>query len=153
MIITFFGHSSYLGCLEDEERLLAHLERIANKEQVDFYLGGYGKFDCFAYKCAKKYKQKHFNARLVFITPYLDNWLNKRKEELEEAYDFIVYPEIENVPKKFAILKRNEWMVNKSDFIFAYVRTHYGGAYKILLYAKKRKKAFINLYSGTYELY
>ena len=48
---------------------------------------------------------------------------------------------------------RNEWMVNQADCIVAYVRVHYGGAYKSLLYAHKSKKTYINLYQGEYELY
>ncbi|MBR7095781.1 MAG: hypothetical protein IKC73_06140 [Clostridia bacterium] len=42
MIITFCGHSDYMGNAEDEERLLALLESVIKGEPVDFYLGGYG---------------------------------------------------------------------------------------------------------------
>ena len=153
MIITFCGHSSYTDELDDEKRLLCGLEQVIHGENVSFYLGGYGGFDAFAYRCAKKYQQKYANAELVFIAPYLGNWLEERKEFLQKQYDSIVYPDIENVPPKFAILKRNEWMVNKADYLFAYVRTHYGGAYKTLLYAHKHKKPYTNLYQGNYELY
>ncbi|MBR5192536.1 MAG: hypothetical protein IKW33_03915 [Clostridia bacterium] len=153
MIITFCGHSTYSGNLEDERRLLKLLEVVAQNKQVDFYLGGYGNFDKFALKCAKIYKQQNNNAKLIFITPYLDQWLNRRNDTLIKDYDEIIYPEIEHVPKKFAILKRNEWIINKANFVFAYVKTHYGGAYKTLLFAHKQKKPFINLYQGDYELY
>lgn len=57
----------------------------------------------------------------------------------KEMFDKIIYPEIENVPKRFAILKRNEYMVNESNFLIAYVR-YPGGALKILEYAEKRRK-------------
>lgn len=153
MIITFCGHSNYSSSLEDEERLLNLLEKVICGNQVDFYLGGYGNFDSFALKCATRYKQSHQNAKLVFITPYLDKWLSEREEVIKKNYDEIVYPEIERVPKKFAIVKRNEWMVSQADYIFAYVSTHCGGAYKTLLYAHKHKKPYTNLYQGDYELY
>ena len=153
MIITFCGHSNYSANLEDEERLLKLLEIVACGNQVDFYLGGYGGFDSFAFKCATKYKQCHKNAKLIFITPYLDKLLNGRKDILEKCYDEITYPEIERVPQKFAIIKRNEWMVDQADFLFVYVHTHYGGAYRTLLYAHKHKKPYINLYQGDYKLY
>lgn len=153
MIITFCGHSSYSRSLEEEERLITLLKTVACGQQVDFYLGGYGGFDSFALTCARKYKEYHENAKLVFITPYLDKWLNERKDILEKYYDEILYPEIEHVPKKFAIIKRNEWMVDKADYIFGYVRTHYGGAYRMLLYAHKHRKPYINLYRGDYEIY
>lgn len=153
MIIAFCGHSNYLSSLEDEERVLELLEIVADGNQVDFYLGGYGNFDGFALRCATRYKQCHKNAKLVFVTPYLGKWLNERKDTLRKDYDEIVYPKIESVPQKYAIIKRNEWIVEQADYLFAYVGRHYGGAYRTLLYAHKRKKPYINLYQGKYELY
>ena len=153
MIITFCGHSSYESNIDDEKRLLELFEQVTRGEKVVFYLGGYGRFDGFAHRCAKKYQEKHSNAELVFVTPYLGKWLDERKDFIEKEYDRIVYPNLECVPPKFAILKRNEWMVDQADYVFAYVRTHYGGAYKGLLYAHKHKKPYINLYQGNYELY
>ena len=153
MILTFCGHSDYLKNFEDETLLLNLLEKTIKGKPVDFYLGGYGNFDAFAFECAKIYKQRHLNANLIFVTPYINNWLEERKDILQKSYDMVIYPELENVPKKFAILKRNEWMVSQADYIFGYVRTHYGGAYKTLLYADKHKKPSTNLYQGDYELY
>lgn len=153
MIITFCGHSDYLEHKEDEESLLSLLETIANGRHVDFYLGGYGKFDAFAKKCAEKFKETHNDAKIIFVTPYLNKWLDDRREYLEKEYDEILYPELENTPLRYAISKRNEWMINHSDYLIAYVRTHFGGAYNALLYADKHNKPHTNLYSGDYELY
>ena len=153
MIITFCGHSNYTNTVEDEMRLLNLLERVTEGTQVDFYLGGYGNFDSFALKCAKKYKDHHGNANLVFITPYLNQQLSERKSILEQNYDQIIYPELEHIPRKFAIMERNKWMIDQADYVFAYVKTHYGGAYKTLLYAHKHQKSYTNLYQGNYELY
>ena len=153
MIVAFCGHSTYISNENDEKRLLNNLEAVIRGNQVDFYLGGYGAFDAFALKCASKYKERHGNAKIIFVTPYLNKWLNKRKDVIEEYYDEIIYPEIEHVPLKFAIIKRNEWIIDRADYVFAYVRSHYGGAYKTLLYTHKRKKPFLNLYQGNYELY
>ena len=44
-------------------------------------------------------------------------------------------------------------MINHSDHLIAYVRTHFGGAYNALLYADKHNKPYTNLYSDNYELY
>ncbi len=153
MIISFCGHSNYLSNLEDEERLLKLLESVVCGKQVEFYFGGYGNFDFFALKCAKRYKQLHKNAKLVFVTPYLGKWLNKRKDLLEKNYDNIIYPNIEHVPLKFAIIKRNEWIIDQADYLFFYVNTHYGGAYRTLLYAHKHNKRYINLYQDKFVLY
>ena len=153
MIITFCGHSSYSGNMQDEEKILTLLEEISNGEDLTFYLGGYGGFDGFAKQCCKKYKILHPNSRIIFITPYLGKWLDERKEYIEEEYDEVIYPELENVPPKFAISRRNEWMVNQADYVIAYVQLHFGGAYNTLLYAHKHNKLYTNIYKGNYELY
>lgn len=98
MIITFCGHSNYLSCLEDEERLLNLIETVACGKQVDFYLGGYGGFDGFALNCARRYKEYHKNVKLVYIAPYIDKWLEERRDNIKKYYDEIVYPNIESIP-------------------------------------------------------
>lgn len=153
MIITFCGHSTYSGSANDEEKLIKLFDEISNGEDITFYFGGYGGFDAFCKQCATKYKQLHPNTKLLFITPYLGKWLDNRKEHLQIEYDEIVYPEIESVPPKFAISKRNEWMVQQSDHVIGYVKTHFGGAYNTLLYAHKHKKTYTNIYQGNYKLY
>lgn len=151
MIITFCGHSTYTYNAEDEEKVLNIIENQSKEEKVVFYLGGYGNFDIFAKNCAKKYKEKHRDAKLVFVTPYINAWLDERREYYQEEYDEILYPELENVPLRFAIAKRNEWMARNSDIVIAYVQTHFGGAYAFLRYAIKYKKKIFNIYSGNYD--
>ena len=83
---------------------------------------------------------------LIFITPYLD--INYSKLEFAKYhYDDVIFPPLESVPRKFAILKRNEWMVNEADLVIAYVMYSWGGAAKTLEYAKRKKKTIINLAS------
>ncbi len=153
MIITFCGHSNFSVEQGDERRLLTLLEEISKGHQIDFYFGGYGNFDYFAKDCAKKFKENHHDARIIFITPYLNKWLEDRKDYFEKEYDEIIYPEIERVPLKFAISKRNEWMVTKADYVIGYVFAHFGGAYKTLLYAHRHKKPYFNLYNGNFDLH
>ena len=64
---------------------------------------------------------------------------------MTKYYDEIVYPNIEHVPYKFAISKRNNFMVDSSDLIIAFVDHAWGGAYATLMYAKRKKKTIINL--------
>ena len=81
---------------------------------------------------------------LIFITPYLDKSYSKL-EFAKYHYDDIIFTPLENVPRKFAILKRNEWMVEEADLVIAYVMYSWGGAAKTLEYARRKKKTIINL--------
>lgn len=153
MIVTFCGHAEIFFRYKDKLKaeLLEYLKKIGKNETITFYMGGYGEFDQIALNCAVAYKKIKSDNKIVFITPYLDDKYLKNKLYLNNCYDEIIYPEIERVPKKYAIIERNKWMVEKCDLLIAFVRFKSGGAYQTLEYAKKRKKRFINLYNKSYD--
>jgi len=110
------------------------------------YLGGYGEFDSFAYDCCKKYKETHPNISLVFVTPYLTtDYQCNHLQYQETRYDSILYPEIEDKPKRYAITYRNKYMVEKADYVVAYVSHNWGGAYTTYRHAKRKHKEIFNL--------
>jgi len=153
MIVTFCGHSDFLQRAIDEEHILRMLEDISGGKAITFYLGEYGNFDIFARRCAERYKKKHCSSKLVFVSPYLGEWLDRRRDDMNAKFDEILFPELEKVPLRFAITKRNEWMVKHADYVIGYVNRHYGGAYRMLLLARKWNKPYKNIYQGEYELY
>lgn len=62
----------------------------------------------------------------------------KDKNPLALGYDEIVYADIEDTPKKYAIIARNKWLITQSDVLIAYVDYSVGGAAKTLEFAKKQ---------------
>ncbi len=146
VIVTFCGHANFKGTKELENKILSILESLIGDNAAAFYLGGYGEFDIFAYYCCVKYKETHPKVSIVFVTPYLS--LEYQKNHLsckKEKYDYIVYAETEAIPPKFAIIYRNKYMIEKANFVIAYVNHNWGGAYKTLLYAKRKGKVIFNL--------
>ena len=146
MIVAFCGHAQFHKTEEYEKKMIDLLEERVGDQAADMYLGGYGCFDNFAYECCKKFKEIHPKVSLVFVSPYLtveyqQNHLNYQKTR----YDSIIYPEIENKPKRYAIIYRNKYMVEKADFVVSYITHHWGGAYKTYRYAKQKKKLIFNI--------
>lgn len=146
MIVTFCGHAQFKKTEECEQKILAFLEERVGEQSADMYLGGCGDFDSFAYDCCKKFQETHPKVSLIFITPYLT--VKRQKNNLDypkTRYDSIIYPEIEDKPKRYAITYRNKYMVEKADFVVAYITHDWGGAYKTYKYAKRKKKSIINI--------
>ena len=145
MIITFCGHSNCLFNDDIKEQLKNILVgEIIKNPTCKFYLGGYGDFDGLCLRTLRELKHDFPTIEILFITPYLDK--NYSKLELAKYYyDDVIFPPIESVPRKFAILKRNEWMVEQADIVIAYVKYSWGGAAKALEYAKRKKKRIINI--------
>ena len=146
MVITFCGHMQFTPTTEYINAILNFLSEKVGDKSADVYLGGYGAFDLFAYDCCKKYKERNANLSLWYITPYMPSQ-NKQQYFCTQGkrYDGIIYPEIEGKPKKFAISYRNQWMVDRSDYVIAYVVHGYGGAHATYQYAKKKGKEVLNL--------
>lgn len=87
-------------------------------------------------------KKEFPHIRSTVVLPYPD------RDFPADRYDDSVYPPLEKVPKKFAISRRNEWMVDRSDVVVSYVRHGWGGAVAALRYAERKKKRIVALADG-----
>ena len=148
MIITFIGHKF----IHEYDKLYDMVEKcitksIEQEDNISFFCGGYGSFDNLCAKVCSKIKHKIKNCEIAFIAPYITESYQKNIKLLlnENIYTSVIYPPLEKTPAKYAIIKRNQWMINESDLIIAYVKNTYGGAYSSLNYAKRKKKKIINL--------
>ena len=140
MIISFIGNSDSLGADEEkeEERLLSLLSETVGDKECSFYLGNYGWFDGFASRVCRKYADTHKNCKLILVIPYLDRKYNT------ERYDETLYPPLETVPKRLAIVRRNEYMIDVADLLIVHV-SYIRYARNYLFYAEKKKKKVINI--------
>ena len=146
MIITFCGHRDFFGNEELKERMMGELLALAGQTETLFcYNGGYGGFDRFAAHCVKEAKKKAGNIRNILVIPYLTVSVQAQLKECEGYFDEVIYPALENVPPKCAIIRRNEWMVDKADLLIAYVTHGWGGAARTYRYAKQKGIPTVNL--------
>jgi uncharacterized phage-like protein YoqJ len=136
-VVTFCGHGDCHG--DDVRRWLQIQVEKTIEEGADlFYLGGYGGFDRMAASVVWELKREHPEIQSVLVLPYLDRKVNTEK------YDGTTYPPLESVPKRFAISRRNQWMVDQSDVVIAYVLHDWGGAATTLDYARRKHKIIFN---------
>lgn len=134
MRVAFCGHGKINYDNEVRNKLIEIIEELIEHGADEFLLGGYGNFDIMSAHIVYDLKQKYPHIQSILIVPYLNRDYDRT------WYDGSIYPPLEKVPKRFAIVKRNEWMVDNADVIISYVKNDWGGAYKTLEYAKKREK-------------
>lgn len=137
MKITFCGHKEVSNSEIVEQWLRQVCADLIVQGADEFFLGGYGRFNFMCAAVLRDLKKVHPHIRLVLVLPYLNSTM------ITEGYDESVYPPLESVPKRYAISRRNEWMVCESDVIVAYVIRGFGGAAKTLEYAHRKKKQII----------
>ncbi len=132
MTIAFAGHASVSFSDKIKEKVKKQIQKhIIHTERITFYLGGYGDFDMICARVCSELKKEYDGTEIIYVTPYirLSEQAKIREMQKNGLCDSSIYPPIENVPLKFAISKRNEWMMTNADLIIAYVKRNYGGAY------------------------
>ena len=130
----FIGHRN---APETPRPLLdAAVERhIAEYGVTEFVAGHYGRFDYMAAAAVRTAKTRHPDITLVLLLPYYPFPYDT------EGYDSTYYPEgMENVPKPFAIVRANEYMIRTSDYLICYDRGQIGKTRDFVEIARKRER-------------
>lgn len=146
MNITFCGHRDFISSKDIELKFNDIIEKFAvSNDKITCLSGGYGHFDLFVAHCLRRLKTKFKNINSVLVIPYQSIEMKNHLDLIKEYFDSIIYPPLELVPKKIAIIKRNEWMIDNSDVLIAYLQSTIGGAARTYEYATKKQLKIINL--------
>ena len=101
-----------------------------------FIVGNRGSFDSLAATAIKNLKKRHDDISLLLLLAYHPA---ERPVHLTEGFDNSYYPPLESVPRQYAIVRANKYMVDTADSIICYVN-RIGNTRKLLEQAQKRQK-------------
>ena len=138
---TFFGHRD---CPESiKVNLKKEIERLICDQQVDtFYVGTQGSFDRMAYSALKELRCKYSHTKVYRVLAYMPR--NDAVSNDEAQSEDTILPEgIERVHPRYAIIWRNNWMIDHSEYVIAYITHPAGGAYQAVYRAKKKGRTVI----------
>lgn len=142
MTCTFFGHRDAPDTIKPilREKII---DLIENRGVELFYVGNQGAFDRTAIGVLRGLKEEYPQIKYYVVLAYVPH--NKERLGLKDG-DSTIYPEcLDKTPPKYAIIKRNNWMLEKSDYAITYVTHITNGAYEFKHLAEKMGKAVINL--------
>jgi len=136
---TFFGHRI---CPSEIRPSLIYVikELIITNDVTLFYVGNHGEFDRIVLSVLKELKGAYPYIEYYTVLAYLS--------PSSQACNFenSIFPcGIETVHPKAAIIWRNKWMLERSDFVVTYVVNNFGGAAKFEKLAEKNNKTIIRL--------
>lgn len=144
----------FIGHREADERLLPRLEsvivRLITEENVRyFYVGGYGGFDRIAAAAVKRAKQKYPGTTLMLVLPYHPA---ERAVPTPNGFNGTYHPEgLENTPRRYAIVRSNQIMVDTCDWLVCYVRHGASNSRNLLEYASRRKTRVLTQIENIWE--
>ncbi len=142
---VFFGHRQM-----QYEKYRAQIEKcivdlIENHGVTQFYSGGRGDFDRICSVIVGGFKRKYPYIRNTLVLSYIP--LEKENFYLPPQYDDSIYLLEGYIPPRLAILKTNERMALRADYVVSGVRSEWGGAWTAMEYAKKHKKQIVSIFS------
>ena len=137
---TFFGHRDCPDTIKP--KLKETLIKLITEQNVNtFYVGNQGHFDSLVRGVLRELKEEYQYINYAVVLAYFP-----KENTIGEDYSDTIIPDgIENVPPRFAISYRNNWMLNQSDFVVTYITRPRGGAYQFALKAYKYGKNIINI--------
>jgi len=135
---TFFGHRD---CPDSVVPVLFQTveKLILQKGVCIFYVGDSGNFDRCVQQVLLRLKEKYTYIDCSVVLSALSN-------KYVPGNLPSVFPEgLEKVPPRFAIERRNRWMLLQAEYVVAYVRRPWGGAAKSVSSALRLGKTVIHL--------
>ena len=141
-ICTFFGHRDCPDTVKP--RLREVLVQIIERDGVDrFYVGHQGAFDAVVLSVLRELALLYPQIRYDIVLAYMPQEKSHFDTEMEQH---TLLPEgIETAPRRFAIDRRNKWMLQQSDYVVTYVRYSWGGAAKFAHEAKRLGKHVVEI--------
>ena len=130
----FIGHRD---APEDLRPLLSEaVERhITQCGVTEFIVGHYGRFDAMAASAVRAAKQQYPEISLVLLLPYYPYPTDTM------GYDATFYPPgMEKIPKPFAIVRANEYMIRSADYLICYDRGQIGKTRDFVELARQRER-------------
>ena len=140
MTCCFFGHRDTPYQIKNDLRDL--LIKLIKEKKIDrFLVGNNGNFDGLVISVLSEL-QPQFPDLQCFVVLYAYH-PHKQEQYLLET----LYPaELETAPPRFAIDRRNRWMLAQSDLVVGYIAYSTGGASHFFNLARKHGKETYNLF-------
>ena len=137
---TFFGHRECPNEIQPKLREVL-VDLIENYGVRMFYVGNQGQFDALVRRILRELKAEYPEIDYAVVLAYMP----KGKEEYEDFSDTLLPEEVAAVPPRYAIDRRNKWMLKHADFVVAYITHEWGGAAKFAKMAERLGKRIINV--------
>lgn len=140
-VCTFFGHRDCPASIKP--KLRAVVEELIVRYGVDrFYVGRQGTFDAMARVVLQEIAVEY---PYISYSVVLERLPGPRDKAVWDSSDTIFPEGLETVPPRFAISKRNNWMLKQADFVVTYITHNWGGAAQYAEKAHRQGKRVLNL--------
>ena len=137
MVCTFFGHHDTPNSIKP--RLKKVILNLLEAGADWFYVGNNGRFDLLVQATLMEIEKERAIKYSIVLS-----YVNERAISGNQGATIFAQGQ-ETACPRFAISKRNEWLLKKSDVVVAYATNKCSNTYKLIEKSNKKGKTVINL--------
>jgi len=131
MTVCFCGHSKLYGSYDSiKAKCYKAVQSLILEGADSFLVGDYGDFDALAASVCLALR-KECPIEVCLVLPYYKPHIDEYTKQRYDKFSSVITPPLESTPPRYRIVKANQYMVDQSDIVVAYVRSS-GGAAKNL---------------------
>ena len=142
MVCTFLGHRDTPSSVR--ARLIKEIHNLIDEGVTEFLVGNNGGFDLMVQGVLEEASRKNPKIKYSIVISKLG------EAAISGTQNATLFPEgLELAIPRFAISKRNEWLLKNSQILIAYVKHKGTNAYNLLQKAARLGLKIINLAETT----
>ncbi len=141
-VCTFFGHHDCPSTIRPALRTTL-IDLIEHSGVDIFFVGNHGAFDAIVRSVLSELKQIYPHIRYTIVLAYLP--LKSSRLERDDYANTMLPEGIENVPKRFAIVWRNKWMLHQAEYVVAYAVHSIGRSSQFVEMAVRQGKVIVRI--------
>ena len=140
-VSAFLGNAIIWNTREVMDKIkLTAIDLIKNKGVDTFLVGTKGEFETLSHKMMEQIQCDYPDIKIMLVIAYV-----KDLERCPYNFDDIYYPtKAELVNKRWSISRRNEWIIEQTDYIIA-CNQYQGRAYDYCQRAMRKGKEIIEI--------
>lgn len=140
-VCAFLGNATIWNTREVMDKIkLTAIDLIKNKGVDTFLVGTKGEFETLSHKMLEQIQCDYPDIKIMLVIAYAQDL-----EKCPYNFDDVYYPPKSELGyKRWSIAKRNEWIIDQTDYIIA-CNQYQGRAYDYCQKAKRKGKEIIEI--------
>ncbi len=138
----FFGHSNTSSDVNEALRAVI-TELIEVRGVSRFYVGNHGDFDRIVTRVLQECAAVYLHIRYAVVLAYYPHQMVQT--ETPPAEETVFPEEVACAPKRYAIIRRNQWMIDRADYVVTCVWDTATNAAEFKEMAMRKQKIVIEL--------
>ena len=144
-ICCFAGYVQDFNNADDEKIKLAIKKQsknlIKNHDVKEFYVGAESYFDSLCIECMEEIKKEYPSIKLCLVSTEPSHDI---EPDVLNLFNEVVNLNFRKVSPEYTLFQKNDWLIEKSDFLIAYINNSFSCPLNIVKYKNSKGQLVVS---------